>query len=131
MISLHLKGAATAFAILTIAIGVLAAGAPAKAADKFGAIAFSQKTGAHGFSYDYQSQGAAQNRAMVECDQYGPGCRIASWFKNGCGALAVGTGNGWGAEWGNTRAEAERLALQRCRSHTGRCQIKRWVCTAR
>lgn len=104
---------------------------PAQAADNYGAIAFSQRTGAHGFSVDYSSRAAAQHRAMQECARYGRGCRIASWFKNGCGALAVGNGNGWGAEWGNTRGEAERLALQRCGANTYDCWIRRWVCTTR
>ena len=103
----------------------------AQARDNYGSIAFSQTTGAHGYSYDYPSRGAAQNRAMQECRRYGGGCRIAAWFKNACGALAVGNGNGWGAEWGNTRGEAERLALQRCGSHTSNCWVRRWVCTTR
>ena len=104
--------------------------APAQAAN-YGAIAFSPATGAHGYSYDYRSQRQAQHRALGECARRGGGCKIATWFRNACGALAVGAGNGWGAEWGNTRAEAERLALQRCSTHTSGCYILRWVCTSR
>lgn len=103
----------------------------AQAAEYYGAIAFSQTTGSHGYSFDYGSRGAAQNRALQECARYGGGCIVAAWFRNACGALAVGNGNGWGAEWGRSRAEAQRLALQRCNANTSGCQVVRWVCTTR
>ena len=125
------KRSALAWAcVVAFALGFAATG-PVKAADYYGAIAFSQQTGAHGYSYDYGSRRVAQSRALQECAKHGGGCKIATWFRNACGALAVGNGNGWGAEWGNTRAEAERLALQRCGTHTSGCWIKRLVCTTR
>lgn len=116
--------------VVAFTLGVFTTGT-AHARDYYGAIAFSQATGAHGYSYDYNSRSAAQQRAMQECRRYGRGCKIANWFRNACGALAVGNGNGWGAEWGNTRGEAERLALQRCGTHTSNCWVRRWVCTTR
>lgn len=121
------------FGIVSLIAATAAVGmaGTAHARDYYGAIAFSQVTGAHGYSFDYSSRGGAQGRAMQECAKYGGGCKVAAWFKNGCGALAVGNGNGWGAEWGPNKASAQRLALKRCSSHTGGCQVVRWVCTTR
>jgi len=114
--------------VLTWVSGVTLNGS-AHAADYFGAIAFSQTTGAHGYSYDYNSQREAEIQAMAECRKYGRGCEVATWVRNGCAALAVGDGEGWGGDWGNDRREAEHKALNRCDKNTGNCQIRRWVCT--
>jgi len=101
-------------------------------AQNFGAIAFSQNTGVNGFSADYGSRAGAENRALSECySRGGSNCIVGIWFANACGALAVGAGNGWGANWGNSRAIAENNALRVCRSNTGGCRVVRWVCTTR
>src|ERR1700681_405368 len=76
------------------------------AADNFGAIAFSASSGAAGYSYDYASRDEAEERALQEC---GRGCEVVLWFKNACGALAVGTGNGYGSGWAASRSEAEEV----------------------
>lgn len=104
---------------------------PAFAQDHHGAIAFSQQTGAVGWSYDFSSRAAAENRALHECGKHGGGCRVATWFKNACGALAVGQGNGWGGSWGKSRYEAEANALRLCSGETSGCTVRRWVCTTR
>lgn len=104
---------------------------PGPSSDNYGSIAFSQETGAHGYAYDYATQTEAQDGALAECAKYGGGCKVASWFRNGCGALAVGDDRGWGADWGNSRNEAENKALQRCGTHTSKCKIIRWACTKR
>ncbi len=124
-----LRAAAWALVIAFAATASIAV--PAQAANNHGAIAFSQRTGAHGYSFDFPTKRAAQNRALQECAKYGGGCKIATWFMNNCGALAVGNGNGWGADWAPTRRQAENLALQRCNSVAGNCWIRRWVCTTR
>lgn len=116
--------------VLTWAFGVTFNGT-AHAIDYYGAIAFSQETGAHGYSYDYSSQRDAEIQAMAECRKYGRGCEVATWVRNGCAALAVGNGEGWGGDWGNNRSEAEDKALNRCYQNTGNCQIRRWICTTR
>jgi hypothetical protein len=53
----------------------------------FGAIAYSANTGTLGYSYDYLSDGAAQQAALQSC---GNDCTVVVSFTNGCGALAVG-----------------------------------------
>ena len=106
--------------------------APVYAANNYGAIAFSVVNGAHGYSYDYPSRRVAEQVALRACRQHGGiGCRVAIWFRNACGALAVGSGNGWGANWGTTRAAATRNAMRACRRHTSGCGIRRWACTTR
>ena len=120
--------------IAAVSLVIFAAGMevrPAAAQDNHGAIAFSQRTGAVGWSYDFPTRAAAEQRALQECGQHGGGCRITTWFRNACGALAVGDGNGWGGSWGNTRHEAESKALSLCSNETRRCTVRRWVCTTR
>ncbi len=99
-------------------------------ADNFGAIAYAPNNGAMGWSYDYSTRADAENRAMDECRSRASGCRIATWFRNACGAVASGP-NGWGADWGNSREQAERKAVRRCSQHSHSCSSKRWVCTTR
>ncbi|RMF21184.1 MAG: DUF4189 domain-containing protein [Cyanobacteria bacterium J083] len=106
----------------------------ALASDFYGAIAYSPSTRSHGYSYDYSTQQAAQNRALRECESYsGKGdCRILVWFKNACGALAQADNGAAGSGWGVTQALAESYALRSCREYGGQgCKISRWVCTSR
>jgi hypothetical protein len=104
---------------------------PASAnAEWFGAIAYSPSTGAQGYSYDYPDRWSAENRALQECNARSGGCRVAVWFRNACGALAVGN-SGWGSGWGNNQRRAEAEALGVCRRHSRGCSVVRWVCTSR
>jgi hypothetical protein len=74
-----------------------------------GAIAFSNSSGAIGYSNDYNSANEAQQRALREC---GDGCRVVIAFTNACAALAVGAGRGYGTGWAGNRQEAESIAMQ-------------------
>jgi serine/threonine-protein kinase len=114
-----------------LALGALLAGTFCSAAladDKYGAIAFSQDTGRHGYSYNYDSRGEAERRALNEC---GRGCTVAVWFRNACGALAVGEDNAYGSGWSTSRREAENIAMNGCGEHSGSCSVVRWACTDR
>ncbi|HEY6259812.1 MAG TPA: DUF4189 domain-containing protein [Xanthobacteraceae bacterium] len=97
-------------------------------ADNYGAIAFSQSTGAHGYSNDYRTRAAAERRALEEC---GRDCEVVLWFVNACGALATGDDNGYGTGWAGGRRAAEAIALSACHSNATNCGILRWVCTTR
>ncbi len=99
-------------------------------AQNFGAIAYSPSTGGHGYSFDYSTRHAAERRALRECGRRARGCRVAVWFKNGCGALATGS-RGWGSGWGTSRNRAYREALRVCGRKSGRCAIRVYACTAR
>jgi hypothetical protein len=110
-------------------VGVVGAGRAA-AQDNYGAIAYSPSTGAHGWAYDYGSRAAAEKVALSNCLEHADDCVIPIWFRNACGALAVGS-DGYGSGWGSNRGLAERFALRSCRKHTSDCWIKRWACTTR
>jgi len=102
---------------------------PPNGPGNYGAIAFSTSTGAWGWSNDYSSVSEAQNAAMNSCGK--PDCQAVVWFKNNCGALAVGKGNCWGTGWADSRAEAERLALNSCRNAGDNCKVACWSCNSR
>ena len=72
---------AIAFTTLTPALAV---------ADSYGAIAFSPSTRADGWSNSFSTRADAERRALRECSARARDCRVAIWFKNACGALAVG-----------------------------------------
>lgn len=126
-----IRRAASGRAALIFAAMLFTGIAPSSAlADFHGAIAFSQVSGAEGYSYDFSDRAVSESQAMAECEKRGGGCRIATWFRNACGALAVGRGNGFGASWGPTRYAAERRAVEICARNTTGCAVRRWVCTS-
>lgn len=106
-----------------------AAGRPAAAQDYFGAIAYSPSTRAHGWTYDYGSRREAQNVALAECRRHADDCVVAVWFRNACGALAVGL-DGYGAGWEANQVKAERSALKLCRRYSEDCRILRSICSS-
>lgn len=113
---------------LAVVAAMLLATAGAASADSFGAIAFSERTGKFGYSFDHPSRASAENRAMAECNARSGGCRIGIWFKNACGSVATGT-NGWGSAWAPSRQQAEQSAIRNCSRHTGGCRSLAWSCT--
>jgi Domain of unknown function (DUF4189) len=115
-------------AILVLAIAAM--GSAARADDYFGAIAYSPSSGADGYSFDYPSQGEAEERALAECNSRGEGCQSVLWFRNACGALAVGP-DGWGTGWAEDQGTAEQNALDSCKEHSNNCSVTRWACTTR
>ncbi|MBO6548791.1 MAG: DUF4189 domain-containing protein [Rhizobiales bacterium] len=103
----------------------------AQARNKFGAIAISPSSKAMGWSYNYNSKWKANQVALKKCRQYASDCRIATWFRNACGAVAVGANGGWGANWGRSIKNAKWKAKKACRKYDSYCQVRRWVCTDR
>lgn len=123
MPSLHGPGAWALVGLLTLAFWSTPA-----AADYYGAIAFSQDSGAHGYSTDFDSRGAAEEQALQAC---GDNCEVVLWFKNACGALAAVADNGYGTGWASSRREAETIAMSACDKNSTSCSILRWECTTR
>src|SRR5262245_65613021 len=72
----------------------------------YGAIAYSPTNRAHGWSYDYPSRKDAERRALAQCRRHAEDCVVPVWFRNACGALAVGS-DGYGSGWGPSRKSAE------------------------
>jgi serine/threonine-protein kinase len=101
------------------------------AAQNYGAIAYSPSTGADGWAFDYPTRGVAESMALQDCRKYADDCTVPLWFRDACGALAVGDNNGYGTGWGTSRSIAESYALQTCRKFTSKCAIRRWACTSR
>jgi hypothetical protein len=117
-----------------LAAGVLVfcagAGSGEAAAQNYGAIAYSPSTKAYGWSYDYPSRSAAESQALSNCRKQANDCIVPLWFRNACGALAIGS-NGYGTAWATDRSGAEHQALVVCRRFTMDCAVTRWVCTTR
>lgn len=119
----------TTFAMLTAAL--LSIPAVASANDFYGAFAFSQNTGASGWSKNYGSQSEAEGAALQVCFQTkgASDCKVAYSFVNQCAALAVGGDNGWGADWGANIQAAENKALHTCSGYSYDCKILTSQCS--
>ena len=100
---------------------------PASAQSRYGSIVFSQESGgryAWGMAWSYNSLSAARNRAVGECRRRGGrNCREIVWFRDACGALAIGDNNGYGSGWGTSPSIAQRYAMSTCRSANRNCRI--------
>jgi hypothetical protein len=124
------------FTIITVvslvAIGQIALWlfpAEAQAQDNYGAIAYSSSTGRYGHSYDFGSRAEAEDYAISQCGR--SDCVVKVWFKNACGALAVGQRGALGWGWAGSRGSAEDRALNECQSRTSECSVRTWACTTR
>lgn len=115
-------------AVLTLMLLSLTA-TTASAKNYYGAIAISPSSKAMGWSYNYGSKWKANQRALAKCRQYASDCKIATWFRNACGAVAIGSNGGWGASWGRNVSQAKWKAKKTCHKYDSYCQVKRWVCT--
>lgn len=113
--------------LVCLGVGIHASRA---AGESYGAIAYSRTTGAIGWGFDYPSREAAESGAVANCRQHAGDCAVATWFRDACGAIAVGD-NGYGAEWGEEAKGAEDAALTRCRGRALNCTVRRSVCTTR
>ena len=106
-----------------------------KTADLWGSIAFSQDpSGGYTWAIVWNSSGAEQaKQAGLEVCQRegGESCQDVGWFRNACGALALGDGNGFGTGGGETTDKAERAALERCRVSNRNCRIEVSRCSDR
>ena len=125
---------ADADALLAAAEAEEAGAAPAAdGSDRWGSIAFSQEPDggyAWGMSWSFADRESAANVAMDECrGEGGSACSEAGWFRNTCGALAIGDGNGMGTGGGGTEAEAERTALAECRKVNANCRVAASECS--
>ncbi len=101
----------------------------AAAAGDIGALAYSRRTGALGYSYNYDDEDDARQRAMSECRKYSNDCKIARIFTNACVMVARdGTKLGWAWD-GSTEARRAR-AIKECRGDGGRnCKVVTTFCT--
>jgi hypothetical protein len=81
-----------------------------------------------GWSFNYPKRDGAIKQALAGC----PGnCRIAIWFSNSCGAIAIGASGGWGSASHAKQKFAMSKALKSCRTVDTKCVVERWVCSGR
>jgi hypothetical protein len=104
--------------------------APAPARPNFGAIAYGRKSGAWGYSYDYDSQAQAEHAAMQNCAKNGDDCEVMVWYQRECGAVASAAGDAayWGV--GDGTGDAGAKALASCKKDGGKnCKIEVEECS--
>ena len=93
----------------------------------WGALAVSQNPGggyAWAIVWNAGDRAAAKRLALQRClDEGGENCRDGGWFKNSCGALAVGDGAGWGGGGGDTPETAAAAATAKCGQYTDNCRV--------
>jgi hypothetical protein len=127
---LHVNSTSTCSTARWICNNRSSAGGAAGAAH--GALACSRSTGAIGYSFKYDTRGAAERAAIRFCHESGgtEDCKIQVWFNKACGALATNRTGAYGSAWAYSSAEAERLALARCNGRDAQaCAVKRLVCS--
>ena len=97
----------------------------------FGAIARSPSTQDKGYSWNYTSQIAAEERALSECENNSSSgdCKILVWARNACMSIAEGSNGSAGAGWSTDMTAAENTAKQVCQQYKGvDCAITRTIC---
>jgi hypothetical protein len=95
----------------------------------YGAIAYSAKDKAWGWSHGWNSQSQAEKVALDNCSQHGSECKAIVWYYNGCGAVAAdGNTVTWGQD--SFQKKAEQSALDKCTRAGGKqCAIKTSQCS--
>lgn len=129
----------TMWSLRTLAIALVAAlplaAAPAHAQDAHGAIAFGHsdkvQEAVYGFAWNHSDRAEAEAAALNACSATGGAdCAVLSWFRNGCGALAM---DRYGRAQGNSarsRERAEARAMRGCEAGGGSgCAIVESLCT--
>jgi hypothetical protein len=94
-------------------------------ADEYGAIAYSPSTGAAGWSWNYATRNAAENRALLECEKYSgkQDCFIAVWVRNAWAALAKASNLAYGWAWNTDKSKAQTNALENCSKYGMNCSL--------
>jgi len=98
---------------------------PGGRAKNYGAIAYSAKNGAYGYSHGWTNQRKAEKVAVKNCSENGKGCKSRVWFYNSCGAVAA---DGSKVTWAQASSEqaAMKKALDKCKRGLFRkhCEVK-------
>ncbi len=122
------KSLAIAAAVI---IPTVSTGAIEAIAQSYGAISRSPTTHDKGYSWNYRTRNAAENRSMSECESIsGAGdCEVLIWTRNACMSLAESTNGAAGTGWSADENQAERAARKVCRDYDGEnCSITRTIC---
>lgn len=97
----------------------------------YAAIAFSEKTGKWGYSYDQSTRASAESVALKHCKA--DDAKIVTWVRNGFCALAVGEKGAWGIGYsygeGATNRAAKATALEECKKRSSSARLVLCVCS--
>lgn len=97
-------------------------------AEQYGAIALSPSKLNYGYSYDFDTRAAAEDKAMKQCGE--KDCAVAAWYRDACGAVARGDNESWGVDWGVDTDEASPRAIARCNEKGQNCKLDEWMCAS-
>jgi Domain of unknown function (DUF4189) len=100
-----------------------------KKSQKHAAIAYDEKTGGWGYSYDHLTEEIAKKEATAKC----PHCTVRLTWNQGCGALAQSTTKAdvMTTATGPTRPAAEGAAKADCASKGGgTCKVLIYACNS-
>ncbi len=117
---------AAAMVIPTFSIGAIEA-----VAQSYGAISRSPTTQDKGYSWNYRSRTAAENRAVIECESISGAsdCEVLIWTRDACMSIAEGSNGAAGTGWSVDELQAERTARKVCRDYDGvNCTTTRTIC---
>ncbi|HUL92845.1 MAG TPA: DUF4189 domain-containing protein [Burkholderiales bacterium] len=117
---------ALTLALVLLALLIVALDASAARSGKkqlWGAIAYSTKTGAYGYSVDVKTKRDAETEAFRQC---GSNCDLIRTFRDACAAVAAKPTR-TSSDTGASRQIAEMKALKKCGSD---CAVKVWACTS-
>ena len=92
------------------------------AADKFGAIAYSESTRRYGYACGYDTREAAEQAARDACKA--DDAAVVVWAQNACCALALDLdGDAYGWAWAENAEDAKAKALANCLKHTAHAYV--------
>lgn len=99
---------------------------------RYGSLAIDRNQGSrYGFSYNYSTQDAADDKALAEC---GRGCYVVEQF-TACAAYAADQAEGstvYGWAYGADGTAVQNRALRECQNQGGsRCIVRVWACNSR
>jgi hypothetical protein len=120
-------------AIVTMAVGLGSAGCKVlnevRKTQKHAAIAYDEKTGGWGYSYDQLTEDIAKREATKECKT----CTVRLSWNQGCGALAQSTSKKdiMTTATGTNRPAAENAAKAECATKGGgTCKVLVYACNS-
>jgi hypothetical protein len=88
--------------------------------DRYGALAYSVKTGKYGYSWNQSSRAAAEKVALAECEA--EDAKVLTWVRFGWAVLVIAEDNVYAFDEvhgdGVTDGDAERKAMKELRKRT-------------
>ncbi len=113
-------------------IAVCSIPATSQAGD-YGAVATADSNGSMGYSYNYDDEDGARERAIAECAKYASDCEVVEVFEDTCVTIVRNEVSGPGlVTWaeGGTKVSRQNDAMNECRNRGGtRCQVLQEFCT--